>query len=256
MANLSISSIRHHPSYLVCAPTKEQTRTNRIARWISRSSSSDNVCLDSFNDISYIIVTDVWTGRKTHTHFKECFRHTIHVSRNIFIAWLLMHGLPDGPCLYLSLVKSHAQCLYIGIGLAVSMSRRSSMDDTRSTTVTFRYGGKSVDVAVSQAGKPEPEKPTPPEGIVIPDGYELDWNDEFDLEDGSMPDADKWRFESKPAGWVNHELQTYVPGGRNGVRTAFIEDGVLNIRAIKDGKDIIIGADREIDEVAYYTVTE
>lgn len=111
--------------------------------------------------------------------------------------------------------------------------------EPRTNTITFRYGGKTVEVPITQTGKPEPEKPVPPEGITIPEGYELDWNDEFELEDGSMPDADKWRFESKPAGWVNHELQTYVPGGRNGVRTAFIEDGVLNIRAIKEGKDII-----------------
>ncbi len=110
---------------------------------------------------------------------------------------------------------------------------------SRTNTVTFRYDGKTETVAISQDGKEEPAGPVPPEGMVVPDGYVLDWNDEFDLEDGAMPDADKWRFESKPAGWVNNELQTYVPGGRNGVRTAFIEDGVLNIRAIREGKDII-----------------
>jgi hypothetical protein len=111
--------------------------------------------------------------------------------------------------------------------------------ESRTNTVTFRYDGKTETVVISQDGKEEPAGPVPPEGMVVPDGYVLDWNDEFDLEDGAMPDADKWRFESKPAGWVNNELQTYVPGGRNGVRTAFIEDGVLNIRAIREGKDII-----------------
>ena len=111
--------------------------------------------------------------------------------------------------------------------------------ESRTNTVPFRYDGKTETVAISQDGKEEPAGPVPPEGMVVPDGYVLDWNDEFDLEDGAMPDADKWRFESKPAGWVNNELQTYVPGGRNGVRTAFIEDGVLNIRAIREGKDII-----------------
>ena len=111
--------------------------------------------------------------------------------------------------------------------------------EQRSATVTFRYDGKTLPVTVTQAGKEKPDDPVPPEGITIPDGYVLDWNDEFDQEDGSLPDAEKWRFESKPAGWVNHELQTYVAGGRNGVRTAFIEDGVLNIRAVREGKDII-----------------
>jgi len=111
--------------------------------------------------------------------------------------------------------------------------------DTRNNTITFRYDGKTLAVAVTQTGKEKPVDPVAPDEMVVPQGYVLDWNDEFDQENGSMPDANKWRFESKPAGWVNNELQTYVAGGRNGVRTAFIEDGVLNIRAIKEGKDII-----------------
>ena len=108
--------------------------------------------------------------------------------------------------------------------------------DTRTNALTFRYDGKALEVPITQTGK---ERPTPPEGIVIPDGYVLDWNDEFEGENGSLPDGNLWRFENKPAGWVNHELQTYVPGSRNGIKTAFLEDGVLNIRAAKDGNDVI-----------------
>ena len=110
--------------------------------------------------------------------------------------------------------------------------------ETRTNVITFRYGSESKTVEISQTGKEKPAPPTPA-GMVVPDGYELDWNDEFDLEDGAIPDANKWRFESKPAGWVNNELQTYVAAGRNGVRTAYIEGGALNIRAIKEGKDVI-----------------
>ena len=109
----------------------------------------------------------------------------------------------------------------------------------RETTLTFRYGSKTLEVPVRQ-GLNEEDLPKPPPAMVVPEGYELDWNDEFDLEDGSSPDTRLWRFENKPAGWVNNELQTYVPGGvRNGVKTAFIEDGALNIRAIREGKDVI-----------------
>ena len=108
----------------------------------------------------------------------------------------------------------------------------------RETTITFRYGTKTLEVPVKQdLNVDDLPKPAPP--MEIPEGYELDWNDEFDLPDGSSPDGSMWRFENKPAGWVNNELQTYVGGGRNGVKTAFIEDGALNIRAIKEGKDII-----------------
>ena len=109
----------------------------------------------------------------------------------------------------------------------------------RETTVTFRYGSKTLEVPVKQ-GLNEDDLPKPTPDMVIPDGYELAWNDEFDLEDGSMPDVTRWRFENKPAGWVNNELQTYVAGGaRNGVKTAWVEGGALNIRAIREGKDII-----------------
>ena len=109
----------------------------------------------------------------------------------------------------------------------------------RETVLTFRFGSKSLEVPVKQ-GLNEEDLPKPAPDMVIPDGYELDWNDEFDLEDGSMPDMNKWRFENKPAGWVNNELQTYVSGGaRNGVKTAWVEGGALNIRAIREGSDII-----------------
>ena len=109
----------------------------------------------------------------------------------------------------------------------------------RETTLSFRYGSKTLEVPVHQ-GLNEEDLPKPTPDMVIPDGYELDWNDEFDQADGTSPDTKFWRFENKPAGWVNNELQTYVAGGvRNGVKTAFIEDGALNIRAIREGKDVI-----------------
>ena len=111
--------------------------------------------------------------------------------------------------------------------------------EERETTLTFRFGGKTLEVPVHQ-GLNEDDLPKPAPDMVVPEGYELAWNDEFDLEDGSMPDVSKWRFENKPAGWVNNELQTYVAGGaRNGVKTAWVEDGALHIRAIREGKDVI-----------------
>ena len=106
----------------------------------------------------------------------------------------------------------------------------------RENTLTFRFGGTEKTLAITQEC---PEQEPVDTSIKAPDGYVLDWNDEFDLPDGSMPDMDKWRFESKPAGWVNNEKQTYVPGARNGVKTAWVEGGALNIRAIRDGMDVI-----------------
>lgn len=112
-------------------------------------------------------------------------------------------------------------------------------DSERQTVLTFRYGGATRELTVTQELNPAAVKPPVDPTVKVPEGYALDWNDEFDLPDDSSPDMDKWRFESKPAGWVNHEKQTYVPGARNGVRTAFIKGGALNIRAVKDGADVL-----------------
>lgn len=76
----------------------------------------------------------------------------------------------------------------------------------------------------------EPEIPTP-------NGYKLVWQDEFS---GSQVDNSKWTFENWDPGHVNNELQRYVSGGvLDGNRTAFIEDGALNIRAMKYNGQVI-----------------
>src|SRR5690606_15004464 len=41
------------------------------------------------------------------------------------------------------------------------------------------------------------------------EGYRLVWHDEFDLD--GMPDESKWNYEDQRPGWVNNELQNYVP---------------------------------------------
>ncbi len=104
----------------------------------------------------------------------------------------------------------------------------------RETAVNFYYGTQTLSVPVKQAAPPKEEvDPT----IVAPEGYSLVWNDEFDA---TAVDTGKWRFENWAPGHVNNELQRYVAGGvLNGNYTAFIEDGILKIRAMKvDGQVI------------------
>ncbi len=117
--------------------------------------------------------------------------------------------------------------------------KANPLDKPRQTVLTFRFGSSVKELPVVQDLDPSAVKPPVDPTIHAPEGYELDWNDEFDLPDGSTPNMDNWRFESKPAGWVNNEKQTYVPGARNGVRTAYIEGGALNIKAVKDGLDVL-----------------
>ena len=105
--------------------------------------------------------------------------------------------------------------------------------ETRTNTLTFRYGSDSKTVEVSQTGKEKPDVPPTPEGVVVPEGYELDWHEEF--EDDGMPSTDDWWYETGGGGWGNNEVQTYVARAKDGVNLAYISDGSLKIEARKIG---------------------
>lgn len=104
----------------------------------------------------------------------------------------------------------------------------------RQGAVDIKLGGKAVYVEINQAAKTV----TPIEGgeMVIPDGYKLVWNDEFN--EGSELNSADWRHEVQKSGWVNHELQNYVNGSADGKRVTEIADGRLYIHCFKgsDGK--------------------
>ncbi len=57
--------------------------------------------------------------------------------------------------------------------------------------------------------------------------WKLVWSDEFDLPNGSAPDAKKWVAETGGDGWGNHELETYTARREN----SRVEDGNLVIEA-------------------------
>jgi len=86
-----------------------------------------NRSFDGIDDVSHVVIGDVWAGGQAHTDFEESFRNSIHIrdarvgchARDAFIlaffnfyialqvAWLFVHRLPDRACLNLSLVESH-----------------------------------------------------------------------------------------------------------------------------------------------------
>ena len=72
--------------------------------------------------------------------------------------------------------------------------------------------------------------------MVIPEGYKLIWNDEFN--EGSELNSTDWRHEVQKSGWVNNELQNYVNGSADGKRVTEIADNRLYINCFKgsDGK--------------------
>lgn len=76
------------------------------------------------------------------------------------------------------------------------------------------------------------------ESGFVPEGYQLDWSDDFD---GSELNTNDWKFEIHEPGWVNDELQRYVGKTFKGNKVVFVEDGHLTIRAQKIDNQIVSG---------------
>ena len=105
----------------------------------------------------------------------------------------------------------------------------------RETIVTFRYGAKTLEVPVKQGFSNEDLPPDPGE-IVVPDGYVLDWHEEF--EDNGKPSLANWWYETGGGGWGNNESQVYVAGSKDGIDLAFISEGTLKILARRIGSEV------------------
>jgi beta-glucanase (GH16 family) len=92
----------------------------------------------------------------------------------------------------------------------------------RTGTILIKSGSFRLEVPVTQTFSNDLN-------ITVPEGYTLVWSDEFN---GTQIDKNNWEFEDWRPGYVNNELQRYVPGGeKGGVKTAFVENGALNIVA-------------------------
>ena len=111
--------------------------------------------------------------------------------------------------------------------------------EERETTLTFRFGSKTLEVPVHQ-GLNEEDLPPDPGDIVVPEGYHLVWHDEF--EEGTTLNPSDWTHEVKASGWVNHELQNYVNHQTSsGNVVTEIKDGSLHIHCFKEGGKIYSG---------------
>lgn len=113
--------------------------------------------------------------------------------------------------------------------VTVSVEANSLLNE-RSGSILVKSGTLRKELLVSQTFSNELN-------IEVPDGYRLMWNDEFN---GDGVDPLNWEFENWAPGYVNNELQRYVPGGeKGGVKTAFVENGALNIVARVLGTEVI-----------------
>ena len=106
---------------------------------------------------------------------------------------------------------------------------RSYVEQKRSKKIHFRSGEHEKVLTVTQK-----EGESVPTGAYVPEGYELVWQDDFS--EASSELVTKWRYENWAPGFVNHELQRYVPDDR---RTSYTQDGSLYIVARNDGGQVI-----------------
>ena len=100
----------------------------------------------------------------------------------------------------------------------------------RTGFVIFMSGVRRDTVRIYQDAAPKPEVD---DTIIVPEGYELVWHDEFN--EGIMPDGELWYYETGYGdnGWGNNELQNYVAGTVHGTQIGYVSDGKYKIAAQK-----------------------
>ena len=76
------------------------------------------------------------------------------------------------------------------------------------------------------------------ESGFVPEGYQLDWSDEFE---GTELNTQDWKFEIQDPGWVNNELQRYVGKTYKGQKVVFVGDDHLTIRCQKIDGQVVSG---------------
>jgi beta-glucanase (GH16 family) len=139
------------------------------------------------------------------------------------------------PCQVLLLVTGlalQAGCSASSGAGAGSPSPPASDGGAHTDAATATGGDASTDAASPVADAGTGEAASDASSIPPEPGWNLVWNDEFDLPDGSAVDPTKWTQETGNAGWGNnHEREYYTPGTANAV----IQGGSLVITASTQG---------------------
>lgn len=106
--------------------------------------------------------------------------------------------------------------------------------ELRKGKVTVKSGTLRKNISIVQESRPEIAN----KDIVVPDGYRLVWNDEFDDKTTDSPDESKWFYETGNNGWGNDEIQNYIHGKKDGISCAEVKNGILKIIAQKIGDEV------------------
>ena len=122
----------------------------------------------------------------------------------------------------------------------VSQSGKLTITIPANPTTTVRNGSVTVMSATARKTITVSQAAAAQSAYYAPDGYSLVWQDEFDK--GTELNADDWTHEVKNAGWVNHELQTYVNRMTpDGSFVTEVKNGKLRITCLKENGKIYSG---------------
>ena len=111
--------------------------------------------------------------------------------------------------------------------------------DMDGITFVLDFGGNKAATTVKVSGitltETEYDSSKDQNSCPLPD-YKLVWYDEFSTTGISTV---RWSYQKADAGWVNHELQTYVSGrSPGGKKVAECSDGTLKIHTFKEGDKV------------------
>ena len=71
--------------------------------------SLNNRFFNTINNILHIFIAHVWSCGQAHADLEDVLFYPIGVHLTTGIHGLLVHGLPDRPCLDLGFIESHTQ---------------------------------------------------------------------------------------------------------------------------------------------------
>ena len=118
--------------------------------------------------------------------------------------------------------SSLAMMILMGSLVACGKDTVQSVNDSEDIETEVASDEDAVDTSATDVSE---------DAVEVPAGYNLVWHDEFN---GTELNEDDWNREEHKAGWVNNELQEYIPSADY----AFVEGGNLVIQPVKtEGED-------------------
>ena len=111
--------------------------------------------------------------------------------------------------------------------------------DMDSVILVLDFGGNKTNTTINISGitltEAEYNSAKNLNSCPLPD-YRLVWHDEFSTRNLNTA---RWTYQEAEAGWVNHELQTYVKGkSPKGTKVTESSDGTLKIYTFKEGEKV------------------